>query len=30
VVLSATSAAGGARLQWIVTPALVSLLHPEW
>ncbi len=30
VVLSATSDAGGARLQWIVTPALVSLLHPEW
>jgi phosphohistidine phosphatase SixA len=30
VVLSAISAAGGARLQWIVTPALVSLLHPEW
>jgi phosphohistidine phosphatase len=24
------SATGGARLQWIVTPALVSLLHPEW
>lgn len=30
VVLSTASDAGGAQLQWIVTPALVSLLHPEW
>jgi phosphohistidine phosphatase len=30
LVLSTTTAMGGARLQWIVTPVLVSLLHPEW
>jgi phosphohistidine phosphatase len=30
LVLSTTSAAGAARLQWIVPPVLVSLLHPEW
>jgi phosphohistidine phosphatase len=30
LVLSTASAMGGARLQWIVTPALVSQLHPEW
>ena len=30
LILSNTPAPGGARLQWIVNPALVSLLHPEW
>jgi len=30
VVLTTTSLTAAARLHWIVSPALVSLLHPEW
>lgn len=28
--LAESSGASGARLQWVVTPALLSLLNPEW
>jgi phosphohistidine phosphatase len=30
LVLGTSTAAGGAGLQWLVTPALVATLHPEW
>jgi phosphohistidine phosphatase len=30
VRFAANPAPGGARLQWIVTPALLSLLRPDW
>ena len=30
IVIAHSIAGTGARLQWIITPKLVSLLHPEW
>jgi phosphohistidine phosphatase len=30
LVLGTSTTAGGASLQWIMTPALVATLHPEW
>ena len=30
LVLGTNTTAGGARLQWIVNPALITTLHPEW